>query len=131
MKVLLVDDEKELVSTLAERLSLRDIEADWVTTGDAAIKSVELKAYDVVVLDVKMPKISGIELKKKLEEKNPDLKYIFITGHGSEDDFITASSETGAEYYLVKPVNIDELIRKMKEILLNPDKRDSFQFKKE
>jgi DNA-binding response OmpR family regulator len=122
MKVLLVDDEKELVSTLAERLSLRNIEADWVTTGEEAIKSVELKTYDVAVLDIKMPRIGGIELKKKLEEKNQDLKYIFITGHGSEDDFVTASSETGAGYYLVKPVNIDELIRKMKEILLNPDK---------
>jgi len=118
MKVLLVDDEKELVSTLAERLALRDIEADWVTTCEEAIKSVESKRYDVAVLDVKMPRMSGIELKKKLEEKTPDLKYIFITGHGSEDDFITASSETGAEYYLVKPVNIDELIRKMKEILI-------------
>ena len=119
MRVLLVDDEKELVSTLAERLSLRNIEADWVTTGEEAIKNAESKTYDVAVLDVKMPRIGGIELKKKLEEKSPDLKYIFMTGHGSEDDFLTVSSETGAEYYLVKPVNIDELIRKMKEILLN------------
>ncbi|MBU2623365.1 MAG: response regulator [Proteobacteria bacterium] len=124
MNVLLVDDEKELVSTLAERLSLRDIEADWVTTGEAAIKSVESKTYDIAVLDVKMPKISGIELKKKLEGINPVLKYIFMTGHGSEEDFMTASNESGAEYYLVKPVNIDDLIRKMKEILINPDKRD-------
>ena len=118
MKVLLVDDEKELVSTLAERLSLRGIEADWVTTGEVAIKSAESKTYDIAVLDIKMPEIGGIELKKKLEEKNPGLKYIFMTGHGSENDFMAASSETGAEYYLVKPVNIDELVRKMKEIFL-------------
>ena len=118
MKVLLVDDEKELVSTLAERLSLRDIEADWVTTGEEAIKSVESKRYDVAVLDIKMPRIGGIEVKKKLKEKNPDLKYIFMTGHGSEEDFMTASSESGVEFYLVKPVNIDELIRKMKEVLI-------------
>jgi DNA-binding response OmpR family regulator len=121
MKVLLVDDEKELVSTLSERLSLRDIEADWVTTGEEAIKSVESKQYDVAVLDIKMPRIGGIELKKKLEEKNTNLKYIFMTGHGSEEDFMTASSESGAEYYLVKPVNIDELIRKMKEILIKKE----------
>lgn len=122
MKVLLVDDEKELVSTLSERLSLRNIEADWVTTGEDAIKSVESKTYDVAVLDIKMPRIGGIEVKKKLEEKNPNLKYIFMTGHGSEEDFMAASSESGAEYYLVKPVNIDELIRKMKEILINKEK---------
>lgn len=121
MKVLLVDDEKELVSTLSERLSLRDIEADWVTTGEEAIKSLESKQYDVAVLDIKMPRIGGIELKKKLEEKNTNLKYIFMTGHGSEEDFMTASSESGAEYYLVKPVNIDELIRKMKEILIKKE----------
>lgn len=121
MKVLLVDDEKELVSTLAERLSLRDIEADWVTTGEDAIINAESKTYDIAVLDVKMPKISGIELQKILEEKNPGLKYIFITGHGSEDDFMTASSETGPDYYLAKPVNIDELIRKMKEILIKKE----------
>lgn len=121
MKILLVDDEKELVSTLAERLSLRDIEADWVTTGEAAIKSAESKIYDIAVLDIKMPKIGGIELKKKLEEKNPGLKYIFITGHGSEDDFKAASCEKGAEYYLVKPVNIDDLIIKMKEVYLKKE----------
>ncbi|MFO7667607.1 MAG: response regulator [Desulfobacterales bacterium] len=118
MKVLLVDDERELVSTLAERLCLRDIEADWVTTGEEAIKSVELKHYDVAVLDIKMPRIGGIEVKKKLKEIDQNLQYIFMTGHGSEEDFMTASSETGVEYYLVKPVNIDELIRKMKDILI-------------
>ncbi|MGB5156830.1 response regulator [Desulfobacterium sp. N47] len=121
MKILLVDDEKELVSTLAERLSLRDIEADWVTSGEEAIQNTESKTYDIAVLDVKMPKIGGIELKKKLEEKNPGLKYIFITGHGSEDDFKAASNEKGAEYYLVKPVNIDDLVIKMKEICLKKE----------
>ncbi|MBA3036831.1 MAG: response regulator [Desulfobacterium sp.] len=121
MKILLVDDEKELVSTLAERLSLRDIEADWVTSGEAAITSCETKTYDIAVLDIKMPKIGGIELKKRLEEKNPGLKYIFITGHGSEDDFKVASNEKGAEYYLVKPVNIDDLVIKMKEICLKKE----------
>ncbi|MBU1054278.1 MAG: response regulator [Proteobacteria bacterium] len=118
MKILLVDDEKELVSTLAERLSLRDIEADWVTSGDAAIKKCETKTYDIAVLDIKMPKIGGIELKKKLDSKNPGLKYIFVTGHGSEDDYMTACGETGAEYYLVKPVNIDDLIVKMNDVML-------------
>lgn len=121
MKILLVDDEKELVSTLAERLSLRDIEADWVTNGEDAIKNTQKNTYDIAVLDIKMPKIGGIELKKKLEEKNPDLKYIFITGHGSEDDFMTACCETGAEYYLVKPVNIDDLIVKMNDVMLKKE----------
>ncbi len=117
MRVLLVDDEKELVSTLAERLELRGIEAGWVTSGDEALKQVETETYDIAVLDVKLPRIDGIRLKKKLEEKSPNMKFIFMTGHGSEDDYRIGSMEAGAEYYLVKPVNIELLVKKMREIV--------------
>ena len=117
MRVLLVDDEVELVSTLAERLSLRDIEADWFTSGADALKQVETKTYDLAVLDVKMPKISGIKLKKMLQEKCPDMKFIFLTGHGSQADFKAAVLESGSEFYLVKPFKIEALIEKMNEAL--------------
>ena len=117
IRVLLVDDEEELVSTLAERLSLRGIEADWVTTAEGALRQVETGAYDVAVLDVKIPKMSGIALKKMLEEKCPHLKSIFLTGHGSEDDFVKGTAEAGADYYLIKPIDINQLIQKIKEIL--------------
>jgi DNA-binding response OmpR family regulator len=115
MRVLLVDDEKELVSTLAERLSLRGIEADWVTNGEDAIKRVEKQAYDLAVLDVKIPRMSGLKLKKVLQEKCPGMKFIFMTGHGSEDDFRAGAAEAGAAYYLAKPVDIEALIEKMKQ----------------
>jgi len=118
MQVLLVDDEKELVSTLAERLSLRGINADWVTSGEDALKRVETRAYDLALLDVKIPKISGIKLKKKLQDKCPNLKFIFMTGHGSGEDFNAGSAEAGAAYYLVKPINIEALVKKMNEILM-------------
>jgi DNA-binding response OmpR family regulator len=117
MRVLLVDDERELVSTLAERLSLRGIEADWATNAEDALHWVEKETYDVAVLDVKIPGISGLKLKKKLQEKCPAMKFIFMTGHGSEDDFRAGSAEAGAGYYLVKPVNIESLIAKMKEVV--------------
>jgi len=113
MRVLLVDDEKELVSTLAERLSLRGIEADWVTDVNDALEKVDTRTYDIAVLDVKIPKMSGIELKKKLEKKSPNMKFLFMTGHGSENDFKAGVAEAGAEYYLPKPVNIEVLIEKM------------------
>ncbi len=115
--VLLVDDEEELVSTLAERLSLRGIDADWVTSGEEALERVEREAFDVAVLDVKIPRISGIKLKTKMEKIRPGMKFIFLTGHGSEDDFRTGAAETGAAYYLAKPVNIDNLIGRMREAL--------------
>ena len=117
MRVLLVDDEEELVSTLAERLAYRGINADWVTSGLAALEMAKNYKYDIAVLDVKMPGISGCDLKKSLQNKHPAMKYIFLTGHGSEDDFISCTEEAGAEYYLVKPVNIDSLIKKMNEVI--------------
>jgi DNA-binding response OmpR family regulator len=117
MRVLLVDDEEELVSTMAQRLAIRGIDADWVTSGEDALKSAEAQQYDVAVLDVKMPRISGIELEKKLRLKHPDLKFIFLTGHGSEDDYIAGSTEAGSEFYMVKPVNIEFLIEKMNKVL--------------
>jgi DNA-binding response OmpR family regulator len=116
MRILLVDDEAELVSTLAERLSFRGIEADWVTTGEEALKQVEEQRYAVAVLDVKIPRISGLALKKLLEEKDPRLKFIFLTGHGSEEDFMLGSAEAGAAYYLIKPVDLNLLIDKLNEI---------------
>jgi DNA-binding response OmpR family regulator len=115
--VLLVDDEEELVSTLAERLSLRGIEADWATTAEEALERVEKESFDVAVLDVKIPRISGIKLKTQMEKIRPGMKFIFLTGHGSEDDFRTGAAEAGASFYLVKPVNIDNLVGRMKEAL--------------
>ncbi len=113
MKVLLVDDEEELVTALAERLSYRGIEADWSTTGDRALELAEAHTYDIAVLDVKMPNLNGIELKKKLEKMRPSMRYIFLTGHGSEEDFRAGSIE--ASQYLVKPLDIEILIEAMHE----------------
>ena len=115
MKVLLVDDEVELVSTLAERLTLRGYEAAWADTPSKALELVESEPFDIAVLDVKMPKVSGIELRRRMAALRPELKFIFITGHGSSEDFATGSAE-GA-FYLIKPVRIETLIGKIHEAL--------------
>jgi DNA-binding response OmpR family regulator len=78
---------------------------------------VKERKYDLAILDVKLPRISGLKLKTKMEEIDPGMKFIFLTGHGSEDDFVAGAAEAGAGYYLVKPVNIEALIRKMKEVI--------------
>ena len=117
IKVLLVDDEAELVDTLAERLIMRDIQADWATGAEEALYKADRNPYDIAVLDVKMPGISGIALKKLMEQKHPGMKFIFMTGHGSEADFKAGTMEAGSEYYLVKPVNIEDLIKKMNEVM--------------
>lgn len=117
MKVLLVDDEKELVSTLAERLNMRGLEAQWATSAADALNRLQSESFDIAVLDVKMPKVDGLVLKKQMQERCPTMKFIFVTGHGSTQDFETGALEVGADYYLVKPLKIDELIAKIKEAL--------------
>lgn len=117
MKVLLVDDEEELVSTLAERLALRGIEAQYATSAEEALNRLQKESFDIAVLDVKMPKVDGLHLKKQMQDTCATIKFIFVTGHGSSHAFESGASEVGADYYLVKPLNIDELIAKMKDVL--------------
>ena len=114
LKVLVVDDEEELVSTLGERLMLRGIEADGVVTGADAVRRVGEKDFDVVILDVKMPRMGGLEVMKKIKEIRPRLKVILLTGRGSEKES-EIGLEQGAFAYLVKPIDIEDLIGKMKE----------------
>jgi len=113
MRVLLVDDETEFVATLAERLSFRNIDVDYATKGADALVLAKNKVYDLAILDMKMPGISGIELKGLLEKQSPTMKFIFLTGHGSEDDYKAGTSE--ACCYLIKPINIDILLAKIKQ----------------
>jgi len=117
VKVLLVDDEIELVSTLAERLTIRGFEARWTTASADALKLVESESFDVAVLDLKMPKICGLDLKETLHKTYPEMKFIFLTGYGSEEDFRIISDQIGAEFYLVKPVDIDILIERINMVL--------------
>ncbi|MFP7753638.1 response regulator [Thermodesulfobacteriota bacterium B35] len=117
MHVLLVDDETELVSTVAERLSFRGIDADWVTSGREALRLIGEKEYDIAILDVRMPGMSGLELAREIRSIRPGLAIIFLTGHGSQADFDEGVSQAGEEYYLTKPIDIEVLVGKMKEVL--------------
>ena len=118
MKVLLVDDEEELVSTLAERLTLRGLSADWASSATTAMSMVQQQTYDVAVIDMKMPDIDGIALKRKLEHLCPDLSYIFMSGHDTVSLFQEGVSEIGAGgFYLLKPVDIDVLVDKINTVV--------------
>jgi DNA-binding NtrC family response regulator len=116
IRVLLADDEEELVAALVERLALRGITADGVSTCEAAFALLKDQRYDVAVLDVKLPRMSGFELKKHMERMAPHMKFIFITGHGSYASFQEGTAEAGQPYYLLKPVDIDLLVAKIREI---------------
>jgi len=109
MRVLLVDDEKELVSALAERLVMRGIEADWASTAEDALEKIRSNTYDLAILDVKIPRMSGIELKKVMEEEHPGMHFIFMTGHGDIPMSVRAM-KAGAVDFLSKPFRDQDML---------------------
>ncbi|MBN1652748.1 MAG: response regulator [Deltaproteobacteria bacterium] len=116
MRILLVDDELELVTALAERLVLRGIDADWALSGEQALEKVRAAEYDAAVLDYKMPGMSGLEVIRKITLIRPDMKFIIVTGHASEQDD-RVCRDAGACFYLMKPLKIEALIERLKEAI--------------
>ncbi len=113
-KILLVDDEKEFVLTLSERLETRNLGSAIAYDGEEALSIMETDAPDVMVLDLKMPGIDGLEVLRRVKREKPATEVIILTGHGSEQEERQAM-ELGAFAYLEKPVNIDVLTDTMKQ----------------
>ena len=114
IKVLLVDDEEEFVRTLSERIQLRDIGSKVVLDGEKAVESLEEEIPDVMVLDLKMPGMNGIEVLKKVKEAYPKVKVVMLTGHGSKKDEEEAR-KLGAFDYLQKPSGLERIIDSIKK----------------
>jgi len=113
-RVLLVDDEVEFVQTLSDRLKMREMGSAVVHDGEQALAFAEEEEPEVIVLDLKMPGIDGIEVLRRLKAKKPSIEVIILTGHGSEADK-EACMDLGAFAYLQKPVDITLLSRKVQE----------------
>ncbi|WP_457575004.1 response regulator [Desulfolithobacter sp.] len=113
-RVLLVDDEQEFVETLSERLALRNMGSAVVHDGESALRLIEQDKPEVMVLDLKMPGVDGIEVLEKVKKTNPEIQVIILTGHGSEEDR-KKCMELGAFAYLRKPVDIKALSKVIKE----------------
>ena len=113
-KVLLVDDEREFVKTLSERLLMRDMGSAVAYDGASALSLVKEDEPDVMILDLKMPGIDGIEVLRQVKKTNPEIEVIILTGHGSEADR-KMCMELGAFAYLPKPVDIDVLSETLKK----------------
>lgn len=107
-KVLLVDDEREFVQTLSERLEMRDIGAVVAFDGESALELVEDDAPEVMLMDLQMPGINGVEVLKKVKAERPEIEVVILTGHGTDKDR-DICMELGAFAYLEKPVDIDVL----------------------
>jgi DNA-binding NtrC family response regulator len=114
IKVLIADDEVEFASTLVTRLNLRNFRAVMVNSGEATLRAVEEEHPDVLLLDLKMPDLDGLEVLAKLKESNADLKVIILTGHGSFE-VGREGMELGAFDYIMKPVDLNRLIKKIED----------------
>jgi DNA-binding NtrC family response regulator len=107
-KVLLVDDERDFVQTLSERLIMRDMGSAVAYDGESALNMIQEEEPEVMILDLKMPGIDGIEVLRQVKATNPDIEVIVLTGHGTEKDK-DVCMELGAFAFLQKPVDIQLL----------------------
>lgn len=113
-KILLVDDEEDFVTTLCERLQLRGVNCRVALDGEAGLAAVESEVPDVVVLDVFMPGVKGLEVLKRLRASHPNVQVILLTGQGATKDGMDGM-KLGAFDYMVKPLSLDDLTRKLEE----------------
>ncbi len=112
--VLFVDDEVEFLDTLLKRMKKRNVNVSGVKSGEEAIKFVDQEQVDVVVLDVRMPGMDGIETLRQLKKRDPLIEVIMLTGHASVEVAVEGM-ELGAFDYLMKPMDIDELLYKLQD----------------
>ena len=113
ISILLVDDEKAYVDVLAKRLRRRGVTVTKAYSGTEGIQSLRRQDFDVVVLDLKMEDMDGLEVLKLFKKMDPQLTVIMLTGHGSAEA-AKQGMALGAFDYLSKPCELDELLTKIK-----------------
>jgi DNA-binding NtrC family response regulator len=124
--VLVVDDEKDFLETLVNRLNKRNINTTGVLSGEEALKLVKERTFDVVILDVKMPGgMDGIEVLREIKRIQPLVEVLLLTGHASVETSIDGM-KLGAFDYLLKPVKLEELTSKLAQAF---EKKDSHEQK--
>ncbi len=112
--VLLVDDEEQFLKVLSQRLEGRGIKVDTSTSGEDAIKRVEGKDFDAIILDLAMPGMSGLETLKRIRSENPEVQIIMLTGHSSVEKGVEAI-KAGAVDFLEKPADMNKIMEKISE----------------
>jgi DNA-binding NtrC family response regulator len=113
IKVLLIDDEVAFVNTLAQRLIIRDIKVSTAYDGEQALSKLLTETTDVIILDLNMPGMHGMEVLQEIKKAHPDIQVIVLTGHGTDKDEDEAKRLGGFDF-LKKPVDIETLERKIK-----------------
>ncbi len=107
-KVLLVDDEEEFVETLAERMRSRGMEVSTSNSGGDALELIDTEPYDVVILDLQMPGMDGIEALARIKRRRPNIQVVLLTGHATVEKGVEAMKR-GALEFLEKPIDLSKL----------------------
>jgi DNA-binding response OmpR family regulator len=113
IRVLVVDDEPDFLKLIQRRLTKRNVHVDTVTNGEAALAFLRDNPADVIILDVRMPGLSGIDTLKEIRKRFRDTEVIMLTGHGSLQSGIEGIS-LGAYDYILKPFSIDNLLGRIR-----------------
>lgn len=114
LSVMIVDDEEDFLETLVKRLEKRDVKVIGAKSGEEALELLQDNPVEVVVLDVKMPGMDGIEALREIKRRHPLVEVILLTGHASTEVAIKGM-ELGAFDYLMKPIGMDELLYKVQD----------------
>jgi two-component system, OmpR family, response regulator len=113
-RVLIVDDELDFLETIVKRLQRRKVDTTGIDSGIKALELLEKEHFDVVILDVRMPGLDGIETLKEMKKKRPLLEVIMLTGHASVESGVQGM-QYGAFDYVMKPADIDDLLERIRE----------------
>lgn len=111
-RVLIVDDEERFRTTLGKLLGSKGLEVKTLGSGREALQELETESYDVILLDVKMPEMNGVEALAAIKKLDPNLEVIILTGHASVDVAVDIMRLGGYEY-LLKPCPLEELMDKI------------------
>jgi DNA-binding NtrC family response regulator len=111
-RILIVDDEKEFVETLAQRLTIREYDVTTAFNGKEAIETVKGYNFDVVILDVLMPGMDGVETLREIKKLKPLTEVIMLTGNATVETAVEGM-KLGASDYLMKPCETEDLVSKV------------------
>lgn len=123
VKILLVDDEEDFITAIAERLEVRNLKSQTAFGGQEALSLVSDERPDIMVLDLKMPGIDGMEVLRRVKSMYPDVQVIVQTGHGNDLDEAEAR-RLGVFDYLRKPVDLELLIDRIRAAYYEKYKSD-------